>query len=195
MTFRWTPAAIVMQLFGSIQCSCLFLLMNCFPSPMWLFKPFKLLNDAINPGITTGKVNYGSRLETLQRECASSVSGSHTVSMNTHVASVCPHSQFTQTFIKSLRIHIYSNTHAITYTHVDALLSPRTRRGQWTLCSVDFFLVTSEHLISWLFIYFYPERTKVWLVLLLWPFQCHFLVSHVNVFLIFTLIIWVLTCN
>lgn len=175
---------IVVQLFGS-ECSCLFLLMNWFFFPLWLFKTFKVLNEAINPGITTGKVNYGSCLETLQRECASSVSGSHAVSMNTHIASVYPHTVYTDIYKKayaytSIQIHMQSHN-----THVNTLLSPRTRRGQWTLCSVDFWLVPSEDLISWLFIYFYPGRPKIWLVLLLRLFHCHlFLVSHFKVFLI-----------
>lgn len=112
MTFWWITTTIVMQLFGSVQSVLAYSCWWIDFFPLWLFKLFKLLNDPINPGITTGKVNYGSRLETLQRN--PTVSGSHAVSMNAHVASVYPHTQFTQTFIKSLRIHIYSNTHAIT---------------------------------------------------------------------------------
>lgn len=85
-------------------------LISPHPTPTWLFKPFKMLNDAINPGITTGKVNYGSRLEALQRECASSVSGSHAVSMNTHVASVYPHTGYTDVYKKPTHTHLFKYT-------------------------------------------------------------------------------------
>ena len=132
--------------------------------PRWLFKPFKLLNGAINPGITTGKVNYGSCLETLQWECVSSVSGSHAVTVNTHVTFVYPHTVYTDIY-KKPHLYKYTRNHTI-HTWIPPR-SPRTRKGQWTLCSVDFWLVPSEDLISWLFIYFYPGRPKVWLLLLL----------------------------
>lgn len=155
------------------ECSCLFLLMNWFFFSLWLFKPFKLLNEAINPGITTGKVNYGSCLETLQRECASSVSGSHAVSMNTHVASVYPHTQFTQTFIKSLRIHIYSNTHAITqYTRG---YPPESKDMQRTVDTVFCRLLAGALWAPYFMVIhlFLPEKT-LWLLLLLRLFQCPF---------------------
>lgn len=36
---------------------------------LWLIRLLRLLSDAINPGLTTGRENYGCCLETLQRAC------------------------------------------------------------------------------------------------------------------------------
>lgn len=94
------------------------------------------------------------RLETLQRELASSVSSLPAVNMNTHIATAYSHTVYTDIYTKAVRTHGHKHTYH--------LLSLRGKqRTEWTLCSVNFWPVSFEDLLSRLFIYFLPRKSQI----------------------------------
>lgn len=91
------------------------------------------------------------RLESLQRELASSVSRLPAVNMNTHIATAYSHTVYTDIYTKAVRTHSHKHTYHL-------LSLGGKQRTEWSLCSVNFWPVSFEDLLSLLFIYFYPGR-------------------------------------
>lgn len=105
----------------------------------------------MNPGLTTGRENYGCSLESLQRACIICLSPAHCEYKYTCSYHTLAHSLLTQ------RLHIRRHGHTHTY-HLLSLGG--SQRTEWTLCSVNFWPVPFEDLLSQLFIYLYSGRAK-----------------------------------
>lgn len=97
----------------------------------------------------------------LYKELASSVSCSHSVNINTHIATAYRQHGLHRHLHKGLTYTDMDRHTQSQNTHMYHLLSPGGKqRTERTLCSVNFWPVPFEDLLSRLFIYFYAGRAK-----------------------------------